>query len=113
MLNISLPMPPSVNELFANVPRRGRVATKKYIAWRTLAGLQLNVQRPPRIDGPVALEYSFNSISRADLGNLEKATTDLLVSSNVIEGDGPKIVKRITLHWGHHEGVHITIRRAA
>lgn len=112
-LKLSLPMPPSVNHLFANVARKGRVATAKYTAWRIEAGLRLNLQRPPRIDGPVALEYCFGTDTRADLGNLEKATTDLLVSSNIIDGDSKKTVKRISMWWGEHEGVKITVRRAA
>jgi Holliday junction resolvase RusA-like endonuclease len=112
-LKLIVPMPPSVNQLFANVPKRGRVATKRYTAWRTEAGLRLNVQRPPRIEGPVELQYSIGSDTRADLGNTEKALTDLLVSANIIEGDSKKTVKKISLWWGDHTGVQITIRRAA
>lgn len=115
-IEISVPFPPSVNALFANRQHgkgRGRIATPAYTAWRTEAALRVNVQRPARIEGPVHLEYTLADKSRCDLGNLEKALTDLLVSSALIEGDGPKIVRSINLAWGDVEGARVVIRRAA
>ena len=109
-MTCSVPMPPSVNCLFANVPKRGRVPTKRYTQWRIAAGMMLNTQRLHRIAGPVSLEYIFGKDTRADLGNLEKAATDLLVSSNLIDGDSKGIVRQITMTWGEHEGVLITVR---
>ena len=35
--------PPSVNNLYRNVPGRGRVTTREYAAWRDLAALQAGV----------------------------------------------------------------------
>ncbi|WP_420921577.1 RusA family crossover junction endodeoxyribonuclease [Bradyrhizobium elkanii] len=46
-----------------------------------------------------------------DLGNLEKATTDLLVSHQIIQADDHSIVREIQLKWcGEVEGVRVTIQ---
>jgi Holliday junction resolvase RusA-like endonuclease len=109
---LELPLPPSTNDLFANVSREqraaakargqnlpGRVRTKKYNAWIKEAGWMVKAQRQSPIKGPVQIEYHVSNTAKADLGNLEKAATDLLVSHGMIEGDDPSIVKRIVLQW--------------
>ncbi len=88
-----LPMPPSVNNLFMNI-KRGRAITPEYKAWRTLAGLKLKSQHPKPVKGRVALHYLIGK-GRADLDNIAKAPTDLLVEYGVIEGDGPGIVREL------------------
>lgn len=46
------------------------------------------------------LEYTFEEKpGNRDLGNLEKATTDILVEHQVIEADSKRIVRKITLNW--------------
>lgn len=84
---IDLPLPPSVNNLFVNAGKRGRVISKPYKAWRDVAGWQLARQRPGAIKGRYALEIYIQSDARADIGNLEKACSDLLVAHRVIEDD--------------------------
>lgn len=98
----------SVNNLFLNVKGRGRVISNDYRIWRDRMGWELLEQRPKKIKGPVALRYEFKR-GRADLGNLEKACTDLLVTHGVIENDGPNIVREIVLTWGEVEGVRVTV----
>lgn len=115
-VEFSVPFPPSVNALFANrkqVGKRGRIATPAYTAWRVEAGLKVNVQRVPHMPGPVSLEYTVADQGRCDLGNLEKALTDLLVSSLIIDGDSRKTVRSIKMEWGNVEGAHVIVRRAA
>jgi crossover junction endodeoxyribonuclease RusA len=109
---LELPLPPSTNDLFANVSREqraaakakgmnlpGRVRTKKYNAWREEAGWMLKAQRQKPVKGPVHIEYFVSTGAKADLGNLEKAATDLLVSYGMIDGDDPSVVKRIVMQW--------------
>jgi Holliday junction resolvase RusA-like endonuclease len=98
----------SVNNLHQNVPGRGRITSNDYRIWKDRSGWELLECRPAKIKGPVALRYEFKQ-GRADLGNLEKAVTDLLVTHGVIEGDGPKIVREIVLTWGDVEGVRVTV----
>lgn len=109
-----LPIPPSVNNLFANAPGRGRVKADRYRGWLNAAGWEVRRQAPGRrVSGPVNLTYRFNEKStKCDLGNLEKAMTDLLVDLQVIDGDGRTVVRRILLEWTHAEGASILIEAA-
>lgn len=110
-VSFKLPFPPSVNGLWAN-GKSGRYRTQKYDDWINEAGWELKRQHPTKIKGPVALNYVFQDEKdkrKRDLGNLEKATTDLLVDHGIIEADDHTIVRRISLAWGQVEGVAVTI----
>ncbi|MBA3241597.1 MAG: hypothetical protein H0T60_10275 [Acidobacteria bacterium] len=97
MIALTLPIPVSTNKLFFNVPGVGRVKTRQYRNWIGSAGWTIQAQRPEKIKGPVAITISVPRSSRADISNLIKATEDLLVRHQVIEGDGPKIVRSCTV----------------
>ena len=109
---IDLPFPPSSNNLFINV-RRGRIRSSKYAEWAAEAGWELKRQRAPELKGPVSLFYQLQDgrdKRKRDLGNLEKAVTDLLVEYGVIEADDNTIVREINLSWSTEaRGVHIVI----
>jgi crossover junction endodeoxyribonuclease RusA len=95
-----LPMPPSVNALTFNIPGKGRGKTEVYKAWILEAGLRLNLQRPKRMAGLVRLSIKAirpNKRRRRDLGNLEKAVSDLLVSHGVIDDDS--LIEEINIKW--------------
>jgi Holliday junction resolvase RusA-like endonuclease len=112
MTVIILPMPPSVNSLWANSKRGGRFRTQKYDSWIMEAGVEINRQRPPKFVGPVVLKYEFQEprARKFDLGNREKAATDLLVSHGIIQADDNTIVRGIDLRWNPEvEGVRVTI----
>lgn len=85
---LTLPMPPSVNEMFRNVPGRGRVKTADYLDWRGHAGWSLRGQRPASLNGPVVIVLSVERGSAsADIDNRVKAIFDLLTEHDVIEDD--------------------------
>ena len=106
---IDLPRPPpSANNLFPTGRNGRRYRSGDYEAWLFEAGSALERQKPPEIIGPVKLDYKFKR-GRVDLGNLEKATTDLLVKHGVIQGDGPNIVQDIRLRFADVPGLAITI----
>lgn len=101
MVILTLPFPPSANNLFINFGKK-RVRSPRYSAWAMEAGLRLNTQHPRSIKGPVTLHYEFQEGQdkrKRDIGNLEKAVTDLLVEYGVIEADDNTIVREITLRW--------------
>lgn len=83
---LNLPRPPSVNQLFANIPGKGRVKTAAYRAWIAAAGWMLKAQRPATIRGRYRLLVLVGP-TRADVDNLTKAVNDLLQSHGVIEND--------------------------
>ncbi len=111
-LVINLPLSPSSNNLFATVGKK-RIRTVEYTAWAKEAGYRLNAQRPPLMAGKVALLIEVeepNTARRTDIGNKEKAVTDLLVSHRVIQGDDQRFVREITMRWADVAGVRVTVR---
>ena len=98
---INLPFPPSANNLFVNVPKRGRVRSSRYSMWREEAGWMIREQRPPSFIGPVAVTITLvpKDKRRRDADNGAKAVLDLLVSHGVIAGDDNRIVRKVTIQW--------------
>lgn len=97
--------PPSANNLFFN-GKKGRVKSTEYRLWQTTAGLQLNIQRARPCIGQVAVDYSVPRNNRRDLGNYEKALSDLVVKHGVISDD--RRIGWITLRW-HDDDDHVRI----
>lgn len=95
MIVINLPLPPSTNRLWRSIGRRV-IKSAEYRHWIEEAGWRLKEQRPGSIKGPVELSLLVGK-SRLDLSNALKAVEDLLVTHEVIEGDGQAIVRRINL----------------
>ena len=79
----SLPLPPSVNELYANAPGRGRVKTAKHREWiHGAAWVAFCIFRggpKPLVNGPYALEIALPANMRGDIDNRAKGLLDLLV----------------------------------
>jgi len=108
----NLPLPPSVNQLYFN-RKGGRAKTKLYEDWITVARDALRKQKAIPIFGQVSIEYVISEKSRCDLGNHEKALTDLLVTHGILEDDSKDHVRRISLEWSPDvSGVHVRIRDA-
>lgn len=84
---IELPIPPSANNLFVNVPRRGRVKSAAYTKWRKTAGQLINVSAIPALEKPYAILIRANINHRRDLDNIAKPILDALVESGVLCGD--------------------------
>jgi crossover junction endodeoxyribonuclease RusA len=99
-ISLTLPWPPSVNNLYKNVGRR-RVRTPAYRKWQEEAGWHLQAARPPKLSGPVevTLELCPPDNRRADADNRNKAVLDLLVTHGVIAGDDRRFVKSVTARW--------------
>lgn len=124
MVTLTLPFPPSVNNLFINAGRK-RVRSPKYRAWADEAYALILAQRSVyrqsgkgiAVPGPVKLLYEFQEGQdkrKRDIGNLEKATTDCLVEHQIIEADDNTIVRAIDLRWSDKVlGVRVTIMEAA
>lgn len=127
-----LPMPPSVNALFANTSRkktddvaaalshvglaptkkmRGRKITARYAAWIQLAGYRLNLAAQTPLVGRVTvlLELDEDAVADADADNFAKAPLDLLVKQGLIEDDNKKIVREVTTRWKCGGGLNIIV----
>lgn len=94
-----LPLPPSTNGLFLNIPGKGRVKSAAYKRWVGEAGWTLLSQRPSKVAGRVGIRIRVKRMGnrKADLDNRIKATIDLLVSHGIIEDD--RHVESVTASW--------------
>ena len=92
MVTLTLPLPPSVNELFAEVngydgkPRR--VTTAGYKAWQTAAAWSIKAQRLPSLDAArFAVAVRVPVKMRGDVDNRLKPILDALVSNRLTPDD--------------------------
>lgn len=95
-----VPVPPSVNSLYRNVTGKGRVKTERYRTWINAAGWDVRAQKPEPVAGQVRVAYRVpwpKDNRHRDLGNYEKALSDLLVLHGVIEDDS-KIIELLLLY---------------
>ena len=82
------PVPPSANELFFNLPGRGRAKTAKYKKWIKAADVYMLAQKPlPSFRGKLALHITVPLKTRGDTSNRIKAIEDYLVRVSVTEDD--------------------------
>lgn len=86
---VELPTPVSANNLFANVPGKGRVKTKAYENWQNVAALTVvaTVRADRRIGGPVTVRIELPTKCRLDIDNAVKPILDALVHSRRIDDD--------------------------
>ena len=99
MIRLSLPFPPSVNNLFAN-GKRGRYKTPAYMAWCAEASIGIKDSHRQQIAAySIAICLRRPDKRQRDLGNYEKAISDLLVSHGVIADDSG--CERLTMSWDH------------
>lgn len=99
---VVLPDPISTNNLFANLPGRGRVMTKAYRDWKQLAARMLMAQRPlPTFALPVEITIyaGEKNTGPMDADNAVKACLDALVVAKVIHDDSRKWVRRCGAVW--------------
>lgn len=111
-MEIRLPFPPSVNDMFGNNKTgkgRGRYRTSEYDAWKTAAGLMLNGQRLSTFPVRALVMIDIDDRRQGDCANREKAVTDLLVSHGILRGDSKKYVKRVSIGWESVEGCRIKL----
>ena len=94
---LTVPAPPSVNNLFANTVR-GRFKTPRYKAWLQEAGWRLREQLPDPVPGRVVVMLGIERNNlRSDLDNQAKALLDLLTAHKVIEDD--RYVTALVMAW--------------
>jgi hypothetical protein len=77
---LTLPYPPSTNNLFFNLKKGGRAPSDRYKAWATEAGWEAKRQNAGKVTGPYALYITAArpDARKRDLDNLAKPISDLL-----------------------------------
>jgi len=97
---LTIPAPPSVNNLFSNGRKgtTGRFKTLAYKAWIAEATWNIREQAPDPIMGRTVIIIGVERKSlRMDLDNMAKALLDLLVTTRVIEDD--RYVTGLVMAW--------------
>lgn len=93
---IRLPIPPSVNNLFANAKGRGRVKSAEYRSWLQSASLIMRVNRYGLVPSPVCVTIRVGKCNvLRDLDNLGKPCLDVLVADGVIADDSVNHVHEV------------------
>jgi Holliday junction resolvase RusA-like endonuclease len=93
-LRLDLPIPPSVNAAYRNVPGRGRVATDVLKQWKWDAGWELKAQVHIPVIGPYAIQILVPEEMPGDIDNRCKAAIDLLVAHGITPDD--KFMRRVS-----------------
>ncbi|MFN3858145.1 MAG: RusA family crossover junction endodeoxyribonuclease [Caulobacter sp.] len=98
MISVTLPFPPSTNRLWRSVNGRN-IKSAEYREWEARAVAGLGRRNAPPLTGPYSILFNCERPDRRrrDLGNLEKALSDALVTGKVIADDCN--AERITLAW--------------
>jgi len=110
IFTMTLPVPPSVNNMFVNVRGRGRVPSSRYTKWKKAALSHLwGVRLPPTIKHHVCVYIVVTEKCRSDLDNCAKAVLDFLVQNKIIADDSKKVVRRIILDWGQIKECEVSI----
>ena len=101
--------PPSTNNLYANVPGRGRVKSGRYKTWRSAAGWDVKAHKFETFSCKVVLDLTVERPRvRSDVSNRIKAVEDLLVEMKVLADDS--LVEEVRCRWGNVKGCRIEIR---
>lgn len=111
MSEFTLPIPPTVNNLYFNVQSRGRVKSAKYKDWIWRAKAELLKQKPEPVKGPFSISYAVPVNNRRDLANHEKALTDLLVAHEIVPDD--RYMQHLSMFWADRKDVLVVVEKAA
>lgn len=91
---ISLPLPPSANNLFANAAAGGRYPTKEYKQWLRGAGWIVQAEKSkqgipsePEQKKPYEVTLVFGMTRQRDIDNGIKAVLDLMKKQGIISDD--------------------------
>lgn len=84
--SVVLPMPPSLNNIYATVGRR-RVKVLAYTDWRDMSAWIIAGAKLPRIGGAIAVQIELPMKMRGDIDNRVKPILDALVASKRVDDD--------------------------
>jgi crossover junction endodeoxyribonuclease RusA len=111
-ITVAVPMPPSVNQLYANVGRR-RVKTALARRWHRNASWMIKLEaKGQQIQGPWAIGVVLPRSMRGDPDNRLKAILDAAVASGTVADDRYCVAVNVE-RTGEAPDVQITLRPAS
>lgn len=97
-VSFTLPTPPSVNELYKNLPGRGRVKSGVYDDFIRRGIASIRAQTVTTLAGYVIAIFGVERMSAsADIDNRLKSMLDTIVKAGVIEDD--RFITAIAVSW--------------
>lgn len=111
-MKITLPIPPGVNNLYVNIPGRGRVTSGGYQRWKDEADGRLWGLKIKHFEVPVNITLTVEDSGRRDIDGTAKAPLDFLVRHKIIQDDSRKYVRKLTLQFGDVTGCEILVEAA-
>lgn len=97
-VSFTLPTPPSVNELYKNLPGRGRVKSGVYDDFIRRGVASIRSQAVAALSGYVIAIFGVERMSAsADIDNRLKSMLDTIVKAGVIEDD--RFITAIAVSW--------------
>lgn len=111
-VEIALNYPPATNNLYFNVPGKGRVISDRYRQWLDESAWMLLAQKPGRVSGKFIAEITVNRPDnrRRDLDGVLKPLLDCCVKNRIVSDDS--LAEKITLAWANGgEGVKVVLTR--
>jgi Holliday junction resolvase RusA-like endonuclease len=107
-------LPPSTNNLYMNIPGKGRMKTQKYRDWLHTSGLILRRQVTGTMRGRVDIVIKLEDCHPTrDADNTLKPCCDLLKAVGAITDDRSRFVRSVKAEWANVKGMVIEIERAA
>ena len=101
---ITVPLPPTTNNLFINVPGRGRVKSPKYREWCEEVSSEferLAVQTLFPVEVKITICGGKGFRSDSDIANREKGIIDAIVAAEKIPDDSWQYVQRVIIEYQH------------
>lgn len=100
--------PPSLNNIYANVPGKGRVKSARYRTWQAAAGWDVKAAKVGLVEGLVRLDLTVKKPrNRSDISNRVKAVEDLLVNMGVLIDDSQ--IMEVRARWGDVVGARVEL----
>ena len=110
-MEIRLPFPVSVNDMYANNKKggRGRFPSSEYKAWKADASDALYKQRTRPVLGRCEVRIDLDDTRKGDADNRAKPVLDALVAHGILGGDSKKYVRRVSIGWERLTGCRVAI----
>lgn len=85
MIDITIPLPPSVNNCYVNISGKGRIKSRSYVDWTEHAGWVIKAAKLSKVDGDYA--FRMEVPLGADIDNRIKAALDIFVQHELTDDD--------------------------
>ena len=113
MTTYHLSVPPSVNQIFVNVPGKGRVKSAVYRKWIKSELVALMSQRAKPVVGRASVSILLPRSTPGDIDNRLKGTLDLLVRAEILPDDSGKYVGALSVTFADVPLMHVTVEPMA